>query len=214
MSGFVVFDIGGVLVPEGTRMSRLQNFTESLTGPYDRQAFTENYWKLRPEYDLGARDRDFWLPVLSSAGVTEQTALAHVTDIATYDAHLNSEVPADQQGLLTELTNAGLTLAILSNAPRGMALAVKERPWFTAFTVAVFSSEHNVMKPDAQIYQLLDDALGVSARDHSRIVFFDDREQNVRAGQAHGWHAQIWNGVESARDHLTSVGILSSEGRP
>ena len=39
MTAIVIFDIGGVLVPEGNRMEQLQDFLVSHVGEFDRDAF-------------------------------------------------------------------------------------------------------------------------------------------------------------------------------
>ncbi|GAA1177473.1 dUMP phosphatase [Corynebacterium glaucum] len=205
MSPVVIFDIGGVLVPEGTRMEQLLDHLAALKGEFDREVFTDSYWAIRDEYDLGAADEQFWPPVFQRAGIESDPAL--VASAAAKDAELASTIAREPHQLLLEIADAGVPLGILSNAPHRMAQSVRESDWASVFAHLVFSSEHGLMKPDRAIYDLA--ASHLSDVEPSTIHFFDDRERNIVGAHAAGWHGHLWRSVDQARFELQSLGILT-----
>lgn len=204
MTEVVVFDIGGVLVPEGTRMEQLLDHVADHAGEFDREAFTDAYWAIRDEYDLGATDHQFWVPVFQRAGVEADDAL--IASSATKEAELASSIAREPHQLLLELAEAGVPLGILSNAPHRMAEQVREREWAAVFAHLVFSSDHGVMKPDRAIYDIL--ANQFPEVETPTIHFFDDREKNIVGAHVAGWHGHLWRSVDQARTELQSLGIL------
>lgn len=204
MARTVVFDIGGVLVPEGTRMRQLQEFTaDILEIPLNHDAFTAAYWEHRDGYDRGGSDAEFWQPVLAAAGASAATA-AQIAAVAGRDAELNSAIAPEPLALLHDLAQDA-QLAILSNAPLPMARAVRERDWAALFGVLAFSSELGLMKPQPEIYRHLDRVLAdryPAPFDPADVHFFDDRERNTAAATAHGWHAHLWQNPSQARAEL------------
>lgn len=206
----IVFDIGGVLVPEGNRMEQLQAFLHERLGSFDASAFTEAYWAHRDAYDLGSTDTQFWQQVFTAAGVAAFTE-DDITAAATKDGQLNSTASAQALQLISQLAGAGVHIAILSNAPLAMARAVKDAAWSDPFTALVFSSELQDRKPNDSIYAALDAALkqaGCMPIDLRDIHFFDDRPINIQAADAHGWSAHQWVDTSTAREELTRAGVL------
>ncbi|AKK11641.1 HAD family hydrolase [Corynebacterium uterequi] len=210
MTHTVVFDIGGVLVPEGTRMRRLEDFVEQRTGSLNREPFAQAYWAGRNRYDLGCLDERFWLPVFAAAGIDTSPGdriRELVAATAAQDADANTTITAEPRALLDDLAAAGIRLAILSNAPRRMAQAARQRDWCQPMATAVFSSEVGVMKPADVIYSIVDADLKVNEEQRRRVHFFDDRQVNVDAAHAHGWSAHLWTGADDARRVLIEAGM-------
>ena len=204
MATTVVFDIGGVLVPEGNRMANLQKTAREVLGDFDSDAFREAYWENRDAYDLGASDGDFWGRVFAHAGVKtfdEQ----QVASVAARDAELNTTISDEAAALLRDIAEAGVPLAVLSNAPLGMAEKARSRDWAQPFTSMTFSSEHGIKKPERGIYEHVVGDLAASPAD---LVFFDDREKNVEGARAAGWVAQQWESAAVARQFLVERRVL------
>lgn len=207
----IVFDIGGVLVPEGNRMETLQAFSHERLGDFDDAAFKQAYWAHRDDYDLGCSDHDFWSKVFSAAGI-ESFTQDDVDAVAARDGELNSNPSPQARDLLAQLGAAPVNLAILSNAPGSMAQRVREADWSNGFAALVFSSDLNDRKPNDTIYAAVDSALaeaGCKPADLHDIHFFDDREINIDAANAHGWTAHQWVDTETAEQELRAAGILS-----
>lgn len=198
MVDVVVFDIGGVLVPEGNRMEQLQDFLVTHVGEFNREEFKKAYWALRDEYDLGASDSLFWTPVLSAAGVTANDAVIELA--AGKDASLNSAIAREPLQLVKDLAAAGVPLGILSNAPRRMAEQVRQSRWASYFSHLLFSSDHGTKKPDLTIYSDLQSQF--SGMESPIFHFFDDRETNIAGAKEAGWFGYLWTSVEQARSEL------------
>ena len=206
MSYSVVFDVGGVLVPEGNRMERLQHFARQTLGEFEPSEFTAAYWEFRNDYDLGSSDEEFWGRVFTRAGVREYDD-SDVAAVAARDAELNSTISSDAEVLLQELSQRDIPMAILSNAPLRMAHRIAGREWAKPVRAMTFSSEHGVMKPDPAIYEVVVRTLS-SVSEPADIVFFDDREKNITAAREAGWTAHQWVSVAEARQFLVELGVL------
>ncbi len=73
------------------------------------------------------------------------------------------------------------------------------------FQVALSSCYLGFRKPEAAIYQRALDILG---RPPERILFIDDRTENVAAAAAVGLKAVRFEGAESLRRELRNLGVL------
>lgn len=78
-------------------------------------------------------------------------------------------------------------------------------PFYGNFQGYVVSYEHGFMKPEAPLYQILEQVCGHTA---SAICYLDDREENVDAALKRGWRA--WVHTEPA----TSIDWLRQQGLP
>lgn len=205
MTVVVVFDIGGVLVPEGNRMEQLQDFLVSHVGDFDRDAFKTAYWDHRDAYDLGLSDSLFWSPVFDAAGVEANGAVIELA--AKKDASLNSQIAREPLQLVKDLVASGVPLGILSNAPRRMAEQVRQSEWASSFSHLLFSSDHGIKKPDTTIYAHLQSQF--SGVESPIFHFFDDREVNVIGANEAGWKGHLWTSSEQARDVLQDHDVIS-----
>lgn len=204
MTAIVIFDIGGVLVPEGNRMEQLQDFLVSHVGEFDRDAFKKTYWDHRDDYDLGQSDSLFWSPVLDAAGVEANKAVSELA--AGKDASLNSKIAREPLQLIKDLVASGVPLGILSNAPRQMAEQVRHSDWASYFSHLLFSSDHGIKKPDATIYAHVQDQF--SGVESPIFHFFDDREINIVGANEAGWNGHLWSSSEQARELLHDLDVL------
>jgi putative hydrolase of the HAD superfamily len=76
------------------------------------------------------------------------------------------------------------------------------RPYFS---VALSSCYLGLRKPDPAMYQRALDILG---RPAERILFIDDRVENVAAAEGKGIQAIWFEGAEALRSRLVSIGVL------
>lgn len=75
---------------------------------------------------------------------------------------------------------------LISNAWTGLRAVIVKHRFDDAFDTMIISAEVQVAKPDARIYQLALDKLGVAA---GESVFVDDVLANVEAARTVGMHA-------------------------
>jgi len=77
-------------------------------------------------------------------------------------------------------------------------------PELNEFDVEYISGRMKMIKPDAEIYEALEAGSGLSGSD---LVFFDDREDNISAARARGWHGFLFTDSEQMRTDLGTLGL-------
>jgi putative hydrolase of the HAD superfamily len=192
----VVFDLGDVLVPSAGVLPVLAAELGA-----SRAEFEAAYWPPRSAYDLGGDPDVYWTAVLTMLG--QEPEPAQLRRLCALDALMWAEIPPSTERLLAEL--AGTQLAVLSNAPKPLAAAVRAAAWSKAVDAFVFSAELGRIKPDPRIYAEADALLGTTS---DEVLFFDDRAENVAAARRHGWDAHVWI------DPSTALAVLGARGVP
>jgi 2-haloacid dehalogenase len=69
---------------------------------------------------------------------------------------------------------------------------------------ALPSFRAGVMKPDAAIYAQAEEKFGLAP---ATTVFVDDREQNIEAARARGWHGIVHQSYHQTRQALLRLGV-------
>jgi putative hydrolase of the HAD superfamily len=198
----IVFDLGEVLAtPSGLLLALAER------AGTDEATLTAAYWAYRDLYDRGGDADTFWSSALSDAGVAVDVDL--VRTLSDHDSTAWTTLRPDARKTLAELHDAGVKLAVLSNAPRELAAAARQADWAVWIDYWFFSGELGMAKPDDAIYAAVTSALGV---DESEVVFFDDRQVNVDAARRAGWNANLWTSGAAARDTLRTMGLLPRRG--
>jgi putative hydrolase of the HAD superfamily len=196
----VVFDIGGVLVVAESAALAL-----APSVGVDPRQFDNAYWHHRPAFDLGGMSpAEYWGAVAADVGL--ELSAAQVERYDQVDAMRWARLSPGRGELLADIAAAPVRTAILSNAPRSLATRVRAG-WGTWASTSVFSCEVGVMKPDARIYELVEDGLGLPGEG---IAFFDDRPENVAAARDRGWRAHVWESPERCRVALHELGVLDA----
>ena len=91
----------------------------------------------------------------------------------------------------------GYKLGVLSNMPYEFLERYKQDiPPFVKADYAVFSCNVHIIKPDARIYKLELDGLGVKPEE---AVFFDDLQKNIDAAKALGINGILWENFNQAK---------------
>jgi putative hydrolase of the HAD superfamily len=199
---WVVFDFGEVI---GLRTAALPTLAARLGAPPER--FEEVYWAHRDDYDRDSDDLGFWRAVGAPFGAeVDEERSAELTEIDT--AGWLHAVP-ETVALIAELAEAGVALAVLSNAPSSFGRAAEQQPWAKYFRRMVFSGDLGIAKPDAEIWAALVDTLDAQAGD---CFFTDDRQVNVDGALAAGLLATRWRGAGAIRPHLVEFGVLPDTG--
>lgn len=194
----VVFDLGEVLATPRDLFAELARQAGT-----DVQQFSRAYWAHRDLFDRGAGPDAYWRAVLQDAGVAHDADLELRLD--QLDAASWTTLRPDARSTLEDLKTSGVRVAILSNAPLGMASAARAGDWAHLVDDWFFSGELSMAKPDPEIYDAVTAKLGVEP---SAIVFFDDRQVNVEAARAAGWTAELWTSADSVRKTLCDLGLI------
>lgn len=194
----VVFDLGQVL------SSPANLFADSAASlGVTAEAYEAQYWTNRGGWDSGGPDADYWGPLLRNLGVepSEQA----VANLARLDSEIWAGIRESAWQLLRDCRTAGMTVAVLSNAPHALKDAVEASPWRADVDHLFVSAPMGVAKPDPAIYEAAQDVLGLEGHE---IAFIDDRQPNVDGALAAGWQAHLWVDDADTRAWLESVGVL------
>jgi putative hydrolase of the HAD superfamily len=177
-----IFDYGGVLVHHQTeadqaRMAEAAGIATEL--------FMEQYWAKRTDYDRGDLSGvEYWAAIgLASGKVLTPAVVEELTEIDN-TSWMKFDEPMWQW--IGELRRAGKRVAMLSNMPSDMGLALRHTDRLERFDHVTLSYELRSVKPDAPIYEHCLEGLGTEA---ARTVFFDDRIANVHGAEMLGIQA-------------------------
>lgn len=110
--------------------------------------------------------------------------------------------------LLRALRAADVPVFALSNfGVETFEIAQAHYPFLTEFDRSYISGQMQVMKPEPEIYQAVEDDTGF---DPTTLLFTDDRLDNITAARARGWQTHIFTGSEGWARRLVEAGLLNA----
>ncbi|WP_406230478.1 HAD family hydrolase [Nocardia sp. NBC_01009] len=196
MTGTVLFDLFGVIAHHQSLegKNRLAH-TAGATGP----AFWDAYWTLRPPYDRGeVTGPGYWRQVADHLGTRFDDR--RIAELIAADVASWSGVDDTMIALLGELAVADRRIALLSNIPEELAAHYEENhSWFRHFHLHAFSCRIGHAKPEPDAYLWCQNAL---RDDPARILFVDDRQDNIRGAEAIGMHGHLFTTPARLRERL------------
>ncbi|MDA7429733.1 HAD family phosphatase [Primorskyibacter aestuariivivens] len=111
--------------------------------------------------------------------------------------------------LMRGLRARGVPVLALSNfGVQTFEIAKQHYPFLTEFDHRYISGHIGSIKPEAQIYELLETTCGVAP---NALFFTDDRADNIAVAQARGWQTHLFEGPEGLARRLVDEGMLSAE---
>jgi putative hydrolase of the HAD superfamily len=185
----VVFDLFGVIACAQSPTGQAEILAAAGVPAGRAEEFWRAYWDLRPPYDRGGvSGPEYWRSVagvLGTAFTRDRIAELIAADCGSWRA-----VDPRMLDLLDDLARAGLTLGLLSNIPPELADEFLQRhAWLDCFAVLGFSCRIGHVKPEPAAFDWCIRALGIEP---ARILFVDDREENVRAARACGMQGHLF----------------------
>jgi HAD superfamily hydrolase (TIGR01509 family) len=106
-----------------------------------------------------------------------------------------------------ELQQRGLPAYAFSNTNELAAEHIRRPfPFYGKFDGCILSFQHGVMKPDARLYEVVENQSG---RREAEILYLDDRPENIAAGAARGWQAILHESPEKSRAAVQKLGLLN-----
>jgi len=197
----VVFDYGQVITfpHDPAAMDLLAKLAGAET-----EKFEAALWSHRDEFDRGTLSmKEYYKMVLSSLGVSAEEK--KINDLAAADLLSWQNINPGTVALMEDVKKAGYVLGILSNMPHDfLSWARKNIPALSLSQVSLFSCEVKLIKPEKAIYEKLLSMLSIK---NSELVFFDDKEENVKGARDLGIEAFLWKNPETARRELLSLGV-------
>lgn len=198
----VVFDIGNVLIEW-----QPERFYDQVIGADRRRAFfgAIDLHGMNDRVDRGETFRD----------VVEQTA-QDFPDWADeimmwHDRWIEMASPTIDHSvrLLRALRRAGYPVFALSNfGIQTFDIGIREYPFLEEFDKRYISGHMGVIKPDAEIYQMVEEDCGIAPGD---LLFADDRQDNIDAAAARGWQVHLFTDAQGWADRLVAEGLITKE---
>ncbi|KAB1928259.1 hypothetical protein ONO23_03152 [Micromonospora noduli] len=197
MADTVLFDLFGVIARQQSSSGQELLVT---TAAVSASVFWESYWALRMPYDRGeVTGFEYWRQVAAALRTTiddNQIARLIDADIASWSA-----VDDDMVTLVEQTAASGRRVALLSNIPEELAVHYEEHHrWLQHFDVVAFSCRIGHAKPEPDAYRWCCRALDLAP---GRILFVDDRAENVQAAEAIGMPGHLFIGLTQARQAIT-----------
>ncbi len=196
----VVFDLGKVLLEfDYSRAAR--GLAAQSTASADEIERFINHSPLLFRYETGLMTKlEFFEAVRDAAGFrgTLETFARHFGDIF--------DPMPEMIELHGTLSKAGMPTYIFSNTNEiAVAHIRKQYPFFSGFNDYILSYEQGAMKPDAKIYEVVEQKTGHRG---GEIVYIDDRPENVAAGAARGWRVILQETPAKTKEALRQAGVL------
>jgi 2-haloacid dehalogenase len=198
----VVFDIGNVLIEW-----QPERFYDRVIGEDRRRAIfdTVDLHKMNDRVDRGEPFRDV---IYETADQYPQIR----DDIRMWhDNWIEMASPAIEYSvrLMRALQSKGVPVFALTNfGVESFAYAQTEYDFLNEFDRAYVSGHMKVIKPDADIYAQLEADCEI---DPTRLLFTDDRLDNIEAAAARGWQTHLFEGATGWAERLIGAGLLSKE---
>ncbi|WP_298570683.1 HAD family phosphatase [uncultured Aliiroseovarius sp.] len=195
----VVFDIGNVLI----RWQPEDLYDEWIGPERRRQMFdTVDLHAMNDRVDRGEGFRQ----------IIYDTAEAYPEFRAEiqlwHDRWLDMAQPAIDLSVKTlrALKARGVPVFALSNFGREtFDLAKAKFDFLSDFDRPYISGHMGVIKPEAQIYEMVEADCGVAP---DGLLFVDDRADNITAAAGRGWQTHHFSGPEVWSDHLIALGLI------
>ncbi len=200
---FIFFDLGKVLLQFDFSIAEAR--INALTGLDGKAVMDASLAHATPLCEAVETDRissrDFYLKICRDFGMTlpqEQFEAAH-RDIFS--------PMSDSWKIVEELKLAGVRTGILSNICQVHWDFCKTRfpELFQLFDVPLASVELKARKPGCEIYLRAAERVGVEP---SKILFFDDRPENIQGAENVGFDAVLFTNAADARKALCERGLL------
>ncbi|MDO9638164.1 MAG: HAD-IA family hydrolase [Pseudotabrizicola sp.] len=110
--------------------------------------------------------------------------------------------------LLRALRAKGIPVLALTNfGDDSFTYAQTQYDFMNEFDHAFVSGRMGVIKPDAGIYQQLEEAMGIVPE---RLIFTDDKAENIAAAAARGWRVHHFTGWQGWALRLVDEGLLTT----
>ncbi|TNF18483.1 MAG: HAD family phosphatase [Rhodobacteraceae bacterium] len=198
----VVFDIGNVLIEWNPA-----RFYDARIGKARREDLFDSV-PLAEMNDAVDRGADFEASVRALAAAHPGWS-AEI--MYWHDNWIEMASPAIDRSvrLLRALRVRGVPVFALSNfGTRTFELACAHYPFLSEFDQRYISGHIGSIKPEAQIFELLETTCGVAP---GALLFTDDRGDNCEAAAARGWQVHRFDGPEGWAARLVAEGLLSEE---
>lgn len=170
----IVFDLGGVLFARDPRKFEPE-FIKFFS--YIMLPKMPKFWE---DYDRGVVTYDQVLTSLAEYNSCDR----ELAEKNLRRSILTQEAIPATTALIEELKTTELKLYVLSNMSLEFIEFLRQQPVYRHFDGEVVSCQEHVVKPEPEIYAILEQRYGI---DPSETLFIDDRRANVDTAIERGW---------------------------
>ena len=198
----VIFDIGNVLIEW-----QPERFYDSVIGQDRRRAMFDqiDLHGMNDAVDRGGNFRD---TVYATADAYPDW---RPEILMWHDRWIEMATPAIDHSvrLLRALRVADVPVFALTNfGIQTFEVAEPVYPFLREFDRRYISGHMGVIKPEAQIYRMVEEECGL---DPATLLFTDDRVDNINAAMARGWQTHLFEGAKGWADRLVAAEVLTQE---
>ncbi len=196
----VVFDVGNVLFHWDLRFL----FDRLIVDPARREHFLSEVltFEFHTRHDAGE-------PIDRLASELRAAHPEYADEIHAYVTRFNETVGGPVAGvheLVHRLYEQDVPLFALTNFGTDFWQGFRPTaPILLRFRDILVSGEEKLAKPDPAIYRRAEERFAHAA---DQLFFIDDREENIAAARACGWHAHLFSDAETLEAELRSRGFL------
>jgi HAD superfamily hydrolase (TIGR01509 family) len=197
----VVFDLGKVLLDfdYGIAIARIQKLSR-LSLAELHALINQSPLLLRYEANL-LTTAQFFSEVQSASGFD-----GNLEQFRSFFADIFTAIEPMVQ-LHEQLRRDGMPTFIFSNTNEIAVAHIRQRfPFFNTFDGYILSYEHDAMKPDPRLYEVVE---RVTGRRGSDLLYLDDRLENIQAGTARGWQTILHEDPARTELAMRKSGLLS-----
>lgn len=196
----VVFDLGKVLVDFDYGIAGRKLAARATMAAHELGQFLISV-PLIIRYETGLiTSQQFYEEVRSATGY-----LGDIDEFAGLFADIFTPIEGMVQ-LHSELRAQGFPTYIFSNTNELAVRYIRKAfPFFHNFDGYILSYEHQSMKPDAKLYDVVEAQSGARG---AQILYLDDRPENVEAGAARGWQVILQESPDKTRAAIEKLGLL------
>jgi FMN phosphatase YigB (HAD superfamily) len=203
---FVYFDLGNVLLSfDPARACRNLASRFKITDAQARAAVYESGLQDRFEHGQVSGEQ-FAEDIRQRLGSTESAM--PTLDVLNAVSDMFTPVAA-MRGVLQKVRDQGCRVGLLSNTCHAHWDWIERQNYEVIdfqFDVTILSFEVGSMKPEEKIYGVAENAAGVKG---DRILFLDDKQENVDAALRRDWHAVRFVGGPQAIAALKGFRLMS-----
>ena len=198
----VVFDIGNVLIEWNP-----ERVYDRVIGVERRKAMFDavDLHGMNDQVDRGQN----WYDAVSECAA--QNPEWHDEIMMWHERWLEMASPAIDHSvrLLRALRSKGVPVFALSNfGIQTFEIGEREYPFLEEFDRRYISGHMGEVKPEPEIYRMLEDDCGVAP---TALLFADDRADNIAAAAARGWNTHLFTDPQGFAVRLVAEGLLSEE---
>ena len=189
----VIFDWGDVLATND-RSVVVQFMCKELQ--LSEEEFEKANVEKRNALKEGKSETDFWIEHAKSRSISLPANWGE-----SYTAAIKASVGTDpaMYAIIDKLKEKKIQVGILSNINDRYVKLIRDFGFYEPFTPCLLSCEMGLEKPDPKAYELLLQALALPGE---KVVFIDDKIENIEGAKKFGIDAILFQSAEQVREEL------------